>query len=87
MQKLAKKTAHDKKMEKKYDKWHARADCTGVVLKKADTATAQTTDKAEEGYDTHLDPKGHPPLETGVMRLLVVSRLKNFLHFLTYNAG
>ncbi len=81
MQKLAKKTAHLEKMKTKYNAWHARADCTGVVPKKTDTATAQTKESKETGYDTHLDPKKHPPLETGVMRLLVVSRHTNFCNF------
>ncbi len=72
MQKLAKKETHAKKMQRKYDGWHARADCTGVVFKKVATTPAESDPDA-------LDEKKHPPLETGVMRLLVVSRDITFL--------
>jgi hypothetical protein len=71
LQRLAKKEAHVTKMKDKYEGWHARADCTGVVPKKTDDAKKSEEEKKKDEIAKKF-AANHPPLETGVMRLLVV---------------
>jgi hypothetical protein len=70
LQRLAKKETHAKKMNAKYDGWHARADCTGIVPKKGEEGKKTDAGKVGGKKEENL----HPFLETGVMRLLVVRR-------------
>jgi hypothetical protein len=70
----AAKEQRQKKMQQEYDTWHSKADCTGIVPKKGDVAKAgPVAAAAVEDTDDGDSAKRYKQLETGVMRLLVVS--------------
>jgi hypothetical protein len=71
----AAKEQRQRKMQLEYDTWHSKADCTGIVPKKGDVAkTGSVAAPPAEGKEDDSDSaKRYKQLETGVMRLLVVS--------------
>jgi hypothetical protein len=76
----AAKEQRQRKMQIEYDTWHSKADCTGIVPKKGEVAKAgpvAAPSEADKEQDDGDSAKRYKQLETGVMRLLVVSFHRN----------